>query len=74
MRKKEARALCRTLAIQHNRSWWSLCWNKNAGYYPAVGNTSVDTNHICWVRKNGVYAYATKENEKKHHLKGNERK
>ena len=71
MTKKEARAECRKKATETGYGWWSLCWNKQNGYYPAAGPCSTDTNHICYVAKSGEYKYATKENEEKHSLKGN---
>ena len=71
MTLKEARAKCRELAIDNHTHWWSLCWHKRFGYYPAESYHSRDTNHICWVDKSGVFKYATKENERKHNLKGN---
>jgi hypothetical protein len=74
MTKKEARAECRRLAIEKNSIWWALCWNKNNGYFPAPNLIGGEhTNHICYVSKNGTFLYASKENEKKHNLKGNVR-
>ena len=70
MTLKEARKECRELAIKHNSYWWSLCWHKRFGYYPCSENQR-DTNHICFVHRNGTFIYATKENERKHNLKGN---
>lgn len=61
MTKKEARAECRKLANDTGRGWWSLCWNKQNGYYPAAGFGSQDTNHICYVTKSGEYKYAAKK-------------
>ena len=54
MTKKEARAKCREFAIKNNIGWWALCWNKQAGYYPA-NQRGTDTNQICWVDKSGKY-------------------
>ncbi len=71
MTLKQARQACRDLAINEHTSWWSLCWTKHNGYYPAEGYRGKDTNHICWVAKNGSFMYASKENERKHNLKGN---
>lgn len=72
MTLKEARNQCRELAIKHKAPWWSLCWHKRFGYYPC-SELQRDTNHICYVDKSGVYMYASKENERKHNLKGNVR-
>ena len=71
MKLKEARAKCRELAIGANTYWWPLCWTKQHGYYPAVARYPKDSNQICYVYKNGTFMYATKEDEKKHNLKGN---
>lgn len=70
MTKKEARQECRNLAIEHGRSMWPLCFHKRFGYY-AADNFDGNGFHICWVARNGQFMYATKENEKRHNLKGN---
>ena len=71
MTKKEARAECRRLAIEKRTPWWPLCWDKQNGYYPTDQYVGSYTTHICWVDRSGKFMYASKENEKKHQLKGN---
>lgn len=71
MTLKEARAECRRLAIKHNNYWWPLSWNKLNGYYPDGPRSS--QYFICFVHKDGRFMYASKDNERKHNLKGNVR-
>lgn len=71
MTLKRARQECRFLCSKTGKNMWPLGWNKQNGYYPQ--NEKGDQFQICWVGKDGSFLYATKENEKKHSLKGNKR-
>lgn len=55
MTKKEARAECRELAIKHGVCRWSLCYDKQNGWYPAPTDYPRSNYHVIYVNRDGAY-------------------